>query len=120
MDFGACATVRHGTRMDYPNPFNTHSSTLAGGSVQTKQASSKKVYDAIIIGSGASGGMAAKELTGRGFEVLLLEAWPPIDPKRDFAMNKFSYESMYRGFGPPGWKANEQWQQDTAGEFSRH
>jgi choline dehydrogenase-like flavoprotein len=88
--------------------------------VQTKQASSKKVYDAIIIGSGASGGMAAKELTERGFEVLLLEAGPPIDPKREFAMNEFSYESMYRGFGPPGWKANEQWQQDTAGEFSRH
>lgn len=88
--------------------------------MQTKQASGKKVYDAIVIGSGASGGMAAKELTERGFEVLLLEAGPPIDPKRDFAMNKSSYESMYRGFGPPGWKQNEQWQQDTAGEFSRH
>ncbi|HQR32568.1 MAG TPA: NAD(P)/FAD-dependent oxidoreductase, partial [Blastocatellia bacterium] len=42
--------------------------------MQTKQASGKKVYDAIVIGSGASGGMAAKELTERGFEVLLLEA----------------------------------------------
>ena len=77
-------------------------------------------YDAIIIGSGASGGMAAKELTERGLRVLVLEAGPPIDPLRDFAMNKFAYESMYRGRGPTGWKPNEQWMQDTAGEFSRH
>ncbi|QQS49644.1 MAG: GMC family oxidoreductase [Acidobacteriota bacterium] len=64
--------------------------------------------------------MAAKELTERGFEVLILEAGPMIDPVRDFAMNKFAYESMYRGFGPTGWKQREQWMQDTAGEFSRH
>ena len=85
-----------------------------------KPASSKKKYDAIIIGSGASGGMAAKELTERGFQVLLLEAGPMIDPLRDFNMNKFAYESMYRGLWRPGQKQTEQWMQDTAGEFSSH
>jgi len=85
-----------------------------------KPALPKKKYDAIIIGSGASGGMAAKELTERGFEVLVLEAGPMIDPLRDFNMNKFSYESMYRGLWKPGQKQTEQWMQDTAGEFSSH
>lgn len=78
----------------------------------------KTTYDVIIIGSGASGGMAAKELTERGLRVLVLEAGPKLDPSQ-WAMNKSSYESMYRGFGPVGWKQNEQWMQDTAGEFSR-
>jgi choline dehydrogenase-like flavoprotein len=33
-----------------------------------------KTYDAIVVGSGAAGGFAAKELTEGGMEVLLLEA----------------------------------------------
>ncbi len=77
-----------------------------------------KVYDAVIIGSGASGGMAAKQLTEKGMTVLVLEAGPLIKPE-NFAMNANSYDSMYRGFGPVNWKQHEQWMQDTAGEFSR-
>ena len=80
----------------------------------------RTVYDAIIIGSGASGGMAAKQLTEKGFRVLVLEAGPPVDPARDFTKHPWPYEDMYRGFGPPGWKAREQWMQDTAGNYSRH
>src|SRR5262245_58356973 len=64
--------------------------------------------------------MAAKELTEHGFEVLVLEAGPPVDPARDFSMHSWPYEDMYRGFGPPGWKEKEQWMQNTASHFSRH
>lgn len=35
-----------------------------------------KKYDAIVVGSGATGGIAAKELAERGLEVLVLEAGP--------------------------------------------
>jgi choline dehydrogenase-like flavoprotein len=42
------------------------------------------IYDAIVVGSGAAGSWAAKELTEGGLEVLLLEAGPALDAQRDF------------------------------------
>ena len=33
----------------------------------------KRIYDAIVVGSGISGGWAAKELCEKGLKVLLLE-----------------------------------------------
>ncbi|HZY78017.1 MAG TPA: GMC family oxidoreductase [Cyclobacteriaceae bacterium] len=38
----------------------------------------KKVYDAIVVGSGISGGWAAKELTEKGLKVLMLERGGPM------------------------------------------
>ena len=36
----------------------------------------KRTYDAIVIGSGASGGWAAKELCDKGLKTLVLERGP--------------------------------------------
>ena len=60
-----------------------------------------KVYDVVIVGSGAGGGMAAYMLSKAGANVLLLEAggfWDPADPKYINQL-KWSYESPRRGAG---------------------
>jgi choline dehydrogenase-like flavoprotein len=59
----------------------------------------RKIYDAIVVGSGASGGWVAKELTEKGVEVLMLEAGPPRVPARDFTEHIWPYQLKYRGFG---------------------
>ncbi len=58
-------------------------------------------YDVVIVGSGASGGMAAWALTRKGVKVLMLDAGPPVDFTRDRAL-KPVYDLPYRGFDKPG------------------
>ncbi len=58
-----------------------------------------KTYDALIVGSGASGGWVAKELTEQGMNVLMLEAGPPRIPSRDFTEHAWPYQLRYRGSG---------------------
>src|SRR5437764_10538732 len=60
-----------------------------------------KDYDVLIIGSGASGGMAAYTLTNKGLNCLMLDAGPLVDFNRVRAP-KAPYELPYRGFGQPG------------------
>ena len=41
-------------------------------------------YDAIVVGSGISGGWAAKELTEKGLKVLMLERGKNIEHIKDY------------------------------------
>jgi len=61
------------------------------------QRATRKVYDAIVVGSGATGGWAAKVLTERGLSVLVLEAGRQLDEQKDFREHTFPYELKYRG-----------------------
>lgn len=72
----------------------------------------QQVYDAIVIGSGAAGGIAAYVLVNQGLKVLMLEIGPKWVSANQFSTeHTWPYEQQYRGFGKPGqydglWKIN--------------
>lgn len=58
-------------------------------------------YDAIVVGSGISGGWAAKELTEKGLKVLLLERGRNVVHIKDYVeQNKPIWEYPHRHFRP--------------------
>jgi len=56
-------------------------------------------FDAIVVGSGMTGGWAAKELTELGLRTLVLEAGRPIVPEQDYVEHKPPWEVPFRGLG---------------------
>jgi len=55
-------------------------------------------FDAIVVGSGISGGWAAKELCEKGLKVLMLERGHNIEHSKDYAeSNKPAWEYPHRG-----------------------
>jgi choline dehydrogenase-like flavoprotein len=58
----------------------------------------EKTYDAIVVGSGISGGWAAKELTEKGLSVLLLERGEDIKHISGYTKaNREVWELPHRG-----------------------
>ncbi|MDC8830194.1 GMC oxidoreductase [Alteromonas gilva] len=45
---------------------------------------SSEIYDAIVIGSGITGGWAAKELTEKGFKTLMIERGRVVEHRKDY------------------------------------
>ncbi len=62
---------------------------------QVKKKAEK--YDAVIVGSGAGGGMAAYVLSKQGLKVCLVEAGPMYDPAKNVTQLKNPWESPRRG-----------------------
>lgn len=61
----------------------------------------KRTYDAIVIGSGASGGWAAKELCDKGLRTLVLERGRDVKHIRDYpTAAKAPWQLEYRGSVP--------------------
>ena len=60
-----------------------------------------RTYDAIVVGSGATGGWAAKRLAEAGLDVALLEAGRNISP-REFTEHKPVFELKYRDISGAG------------------
>ncbi len=57
--------------------------------------------DVLIIGSGHSGGMAAKVLTEKGISCVMLNAGPVADIRKDTELRQ-AFTLPYRGFKQPG------------------
>jgi choline dehydrogenase-like flavoprotein len=65
----------------------------------------KKTYDAIVVGSGAAGGMAAHVLTSHGMKVLLLEAGKKLNINKELRSMEWPYDHPRRGDMPPQYYA---------------
>lgn len=62
------------------------------------RAEAANTYDAIVVGSGISGGWAAKELTERGLRVLMLERGRPLEHVKDYqSASKNQWDLEHRG-----------------------
>ena len=65
-------------------------------------AEDKMHYDAIVVGSGISGGWAAKELTEKGLKVLMLERGRNVEHIKDYTTtNMDPWEFPHRGKQQP-------------------
>jgi choline dehydrogenase-like flavoprotein len=57
-----------------------------------------RIFDAIVIGSGMSGGWAAKELTDKGLKTLILERGRDVKHNKDYpTTNMYPWEFEHRG-----------------------
>ena len=65
----------------------------------------KQIYDVIVIGTGAGGGMAIKALCDAGLKVCALNAGRRLDPEKDFQNHRMPWQMKYRSFGDPRTRA---------------
>src|SRR2546423_11719368 len=65
----------------------------------------KKIYDVIVIGTGAGGGMAIKTLCEAGLKVCALNAGRRLDPEKDFRFHRMPWDMKFRGLDDPKHRA---------------
>ncbi|MBV1687832.1 GMC family oxidoreductase [Novosphingobium sp. G106] len=76
------------------------------------------MFDAIVVGSGISGGWVAKELTEKGLKVLLLERGPNIEHITDYKDGLMPWEQENEGRVPEDEAARDYAIQSTVYPFS--
>ncbi len=64
-----------------------------------------RVYDAVIVGSGAAGGMAAHTLANAGLKVLVLEAGKRLNVEEELRSTEWPFENARRGEMPATYRA---------------
>jgi len=66
----------------------------------------KQIYDVIVIGTGAGGGMAIKTLCEAGLKVCAINAGRRLDPEKDFRYHRMPWDMKFRGLDDPNGAAN--------------
>jgi len=61
----------------------------------------RQIYDVIVVGTGAGGGMAIKTLCEAGLEVCALNSGRRLEAEKDFRNHRMPWQLKYRGFGDP-------------------
>ena len=61
----------------------------------------KQIYDVIVIGTGAGGGMAIKTLCEAGLKVCALNAGRRLDPEKDFRYHRMPWDMKFGGLDDP-------------------
>ncbi|MDX1530820.1 MAG: GMC family oxidoreductase, partial [Rhodothermales bacterium] len=78
-------------------------------------------YDAIVVGSGMSGGWAAKELTEKGLRTLLLERGRPVAHGEDYVTeHRAPWDTPFRGRGDRRHAEARQFRQAKAGPYNEN
>jgi choline dehydrogenase-like flavoprotein len=80
---------------------------------------SKRVFDVVVVGSGASGGWACKRLTEAGLQVALVDAGRIIGDK-DYNEHVPDFELKYRNRAPEVVRRTRPIQQYFCNEFNYH
>jgi choline dehydrogenase-like flavoprotein len=79
-----------------------------------------KTYDAIVVGTGAGGGMAMKLLCEAGMSVLALNSGPRTEPVKHYRMHRQVFDLKYRGYGDPTVLAGKPHQEKYSVEESEY
>ena len=75
-------------------------------------------FDAIVVGSGITGGWSAKELTEKGLKILMIERGPLIEHQSGYVNEiKSPWEMPFHGFGDANLYKREYFVQSQKGVF---
>ncbi len=81
-------------------------------------------FDAIVVGSGITGGWAAKELTEKGLKVLMIERGRMVEHQTDYTTETLApWELPFQGFGDPRKRDRDYPIQNSSGfvdEWNHH